>query len=219
MSLSGDIPLVISVLSGAAYQLGTLPPPASLASLPVSTGAAPTWVNSQPISMPGLTHTPVTPISHGVPQSDLCQQRLNLPLIQQNTLLPVQSQQGIILSPAADPIPPALVQKIQACGFIEMRDLLADNVALMNQITSLGGTLSLPPSTMNCTRLCEVPSLIFWLYCFITYTAIRTSDPLTRDMLAYACHEIGEVLRHGGTGWMEYDRVFRRQLAIDSSIP
>ena len=142
MSLNGDIPLVISVLSGAAYQLVTLPPPASLASLPVSTRAVPTWVNSQPISTPGLTHTPVTPISHRVLQSDSCYQRLNIPLVHHNTLLPVQSQQGMI---PPDSIPPALVQKIQASGFVKMRDLLADNIALLNQITSLGGTLSLPP--------------------------------------------------------------------------
>lgn len=100
-----------------------------------------------------------------------------------------------------------------------MRDLLAGNIALLNQITSLGGTLSLPPSTMNHTRLREVPSLISLLYCFVTYTAVHTSDPLTCDMLAYACLLICEVVHHGRTGLMEYDRVFQRQLAIDSSIP
>ena len=30
---------------------------------------------------------------------------------------------------------------------------------------------------------------------------------------------IKEALRHGGTGWQEYDRTFRRQAAIDSSLP
>ena len=93
-------------------------PTSGVTCLPVSTGAVPTWVNSQPISTPGLTHTPLTPISHGVPQSDSCHQKLNIPLVQHNTLLPVQSQQGMILSHMSDPIPPALVQKIQAGGFV-----------------------------------------------------------------------------------------------------
>ena len=34
-------------------------------------------------------------------------------------------------------------------------------------------------------------------------------------MLAYSRLLIREALRHGGSGWLEYDRVFRRQLAIN----
>ena len=38
-------------------------------------------------------------------------------------------------------------------------------------------------------------------------------------MLAYCRLIIREALRHGGTGWQEYDRVFRQQLAIDQTLP
>ena len=47
---------------------------------------------------------------------------------------------------------------------------------------------------------------------------VRTTDPLTRQMLAYSRLIIREALRHGGSGWLEYNRVFRRQLAIDPSM-
>ena len=101
---------------------------------------------------------------------------------------------------------------------MEMRDLLADNIALVSQLSSLHGTVPLPLTTMQRTRLREVPSLVSWMYCFATYVAIRTPDELTRQMLAYARLIIREALRHGGSGWAEYDRVFRRQVAINPTL-
>ena len=98
-----------------------------------------------------------------------------------------------------------------------MRDLLADNIALINQLSSLQGHMpfsSLTPRPL----LREVPSLVSWLYCFVTYVAVRTPDPLTRDMLAYARLLMREALRHGGNGWSEYDRVFRKQLVINPNL-
>ena len=41
---------------------------------------------------------------------------------------------GLILSPSSDPIPHRLVSRIQVGEFIEMRDLLADNISLHNQL-------------------------------------------------------------------------------------
>ena len=98
---------------------------------------------------------------------------------------------------------------------MDMHDLLADNFALLNQLSSLQGTVALPQSVVTHTRLREVPSLVSWPYCFNAYIAVCTSDPLARDMLAYSRLLIREALRHGGSGWLEYDRVFRRQLAIN----
>ena len=76
--------------------------------------------------------------------------------------------------------------------------------------------MSLPLSTVNYTRLRDIPSLVSWLYCFNGYVAIRTKDQLTHQMLAYSHLIIREALRHGGTGWLQHDRVFRCQLSINS---
>ena len=108
----------------------------------------------------------------------------------------------MILSPVADCIPHTLVQQIQSGQFVEMRDLLADNIALHIQLASLQGTVSLPLNTANRTRLREVPFLVSWLYCFAAYVAVRMSDPLTHNMLAYYCLIIREALRHGGI-WLD----------------
>ena len=71
---------------------------------------------------------------------------------------------GLILSPAADPIPYWLVQRIRSGEFVEMRDLLADNTALHDQLEDLHDhTTSLNP------RLRELPSLASWVYCFAAY--------------------------------------------------
>ena len=52
------------------------------------------------------------------------------------------SQQVTISSPGADPIPYRLVQRIRSGEFIEMRDLLADNIALHSQLEALHGQIN-----------------------------------------------------------------------------
>ena len=195
---------------GATSQFGGMPPTSLLVSLPVSSNCTVTTTTTLANSFQPPTYTQagggaILPVSGQVNFT-------------QYPSLPA-SHPGLSLSPAADPIPHLLVQRIQAGQFVEMRDLLADNIALINQLTSLHGIVSLPLSTVNRTRLREVPSLISWLYCFNAYVAVRTPDRLTRDMLAYSRILIREALRHGGSGWLEYDHVFRRQLAITPSMP
>ena len=41
------------------------------------------------------------------------------------------------------------------------------------------------------------------------------TDPTTCDQLAYSRLIIREALRHGGVGWLNYDRAFRQQAAVD----
>ena len=47
------------------------------------------------------------------------------------------TQAGLILTPAVEPVPHKLVQRIQAEQFVEMRDLLGDNIALLQQLNSV----------------------------------------------------------------------------------
>ena len=67
-------------------------------------------------------------------------------------------------------------------------------------------------------RLRDITSLSSWMYCFLVYVAIRSQDPATQHMLAYGQLIIREALRHSGKGWLDYDRVFRKQAALDSSM-
>ena len=115
---------------------------------------------------------------------------------------------GLILSPAADPIPYWLVQSIRSGEFVKMCDLLADNIPLHDQLEDLHShTTSLNP------RLREMPFLASWVYCFAAYMAVCMEDVMTRDMLEYCRLIICEALQHGGSGWQKYDWMFWCQVA------
>ena len=90
------------------------------------------------------------------------------------------------------------MDKVRSGQFVEIRELLADNIALKQQLEIQG----LPVTAIDPTRprLCEVTSLPSWCYCFRGYVAILTHDPTTRHQLAYARLIIREALRHGRLG-------------------
>ena len=69
------------------------------------------------------------------------------------------------------------------------------------------------------------PSRIAVLFCcwpsilFKTGSNIlQTDDQKVKDQLAYARLIIREAQRHSGSGWLDYDRVFRQQAALDLAL-
>ena len=139
----------------------------------------------------------------------------NIPISQPPGAAPLA---GFSLSPSSEPFPQKLVDKVRSGQFIEMRDLMTDNISLLSRMEALGTQAIHPflPGAMK-PRLREVSSITSWLYCYLAYVAMRTSDPTTVQMLAYGRLLIREAQQHQGHGWMEYDRVFRQQAAIDQS--
>ena len=181
--------------------LGNLPPAAAVASVALMPsaaqgGASLTWSMASPLTTPAVAATTTSQV-----------------------LLPNTSRAGFSLSPASEPFPKKLVDKIRSGQFVEMRELLTDNISLIQQLEAFGTHTSLPtlPGVLR-PSLREVSSLQTWMYCFLAYTAIRAPDQDTRDRLAYARLLIQEAQRHGSTGWLDYDRVFRQQVAFDDSM-
>lgn len=124
---------------------------------------------------------------------------------------------GLLLSPASEVIPQKLVDRIRAGRFVDMRDMLQDNIALIDQLEVFQGqAVPLGPTR---PRMREITSLQTWCHCFLGYIAAMTSDPITRDQLAYARIIIREAQRQGGLSFLDYDKAFRQQLAADPSIP
>ena len=130
----------------------------------------------------------------------------------QHPTRPAGPQPGVTISPSGETFPQKLVEKVRAGQYVDMKELLTDNVSLVRQLETAG--LMLGPAR---PRLREVSSLPMWCYCFLGYMAI-TSDPATRDQLAYARLIIREAQRHGGLGWLNYDRAFRQQAVGDPSL-
>ena len=182
--------------------LGTLPPPHLLGSIPLTGTArpAPRLTMSTPLPPPAVTNaTPVLP----TPGS---------------THPPIPSSSGLTLSDTAEPFPQKLVEKVTSGQFVEMSELLADNINLLQYMQSMQGTFPVQMLGPSRPKLREVNSLPTWLYCFLGYTAIYTTDKRTRDHLAYARLIIREAQRHGGRGWLDYDRAFRKQAAADPQL-
>ena len=101
-----------------------------------------------------------------------------------------------------------------------MRELLADNVAVRRHFEEVHGALGfqvVPVSPRP--RVREVTTLPSWITCFLTFLAVSTTDAVTRDRLAYAILIVREAMRHGGQGWLEYDRLFRQQACLNPSLP
>ena len=119
---------------------------------------------------------------------------------------------GLSLSLSAEPIPARLVQKIQSGQFVEMRELLGDNIALMQHFESSAGYFPIIFSSPSPPR--GIDSSLVDLLFFDLLGCIS----LIRDRLVYTRSLVRESLRHGGRGWLDYDRLFRQQAAPDHSL-
>ena len=122
---------------------------------------------------------------------------------------------GVKLSSTFPPFPAKLVTKVQGGQYVDMKGLLTDNIALQSQLDALHSQPAVQLPAAVRPRLREVGSPLVWIYCFLAYAALRTPDQATRNLLTYARLLMREALHHGGLGWLEYDRVFRQQAALD----
>ena len=75
---------------------------------------------------------------------------------------------GMCLSPGSEPVPQKLVDKVCSGAYVDMKELVGDNISLLSQLESLNiaPTLLALPGSMK-PRLREVSSLASWLYCFL----------------------------------------------------
>ena len=152
--------------------LGTIPLPSALSAVPLINSSSHHDLSEQPMSLRMPLHAqPTLPIFAGQWPNPTTQ-----------PLFPA----GVTLSPATEPFPRKIVDRICSSQFVEMRDLLTDNMSLLHQLEAVNGQHPLP-SLLGTLRphLRDVTSLSYWLYCYMAYVAIRSTDPLTRDMLAY----------------------------------
>ncbi len=100
-----------------------------------------------------------------------------------------------------------------------MRELLPDNVSLCQHLEAMHGQIPFHSlSGQARPRFREVSTPISWRSCFLTYMAVKTQDTDTREQLCYTGLLLREAASHGGTGWIDYDHVFRKQAALNSSL-
>ena len=165
----------------SSLQLGVLPSSSLLSNIPLV---------SSPLSSLGLSWTQGSPVLSPIIAST------NLPGdhgAAAGVLAPPSSAGAPPLlgdlsrSLFAQPVPAKLVNCIKLDQFIEMCDLLSDSISLTQHFESVDNAFPahvLPASSRP--RLREVTSLPSWIFCFLTYLAVRSSDQATRDGLIYA---------------------------------
>ena len=126
-------------------------------------------------------------------------------------------ERAIVLSSALPPITAKLATKILSGQFVDMKELLADNMTLCHQLEAF------PSHQHLCTggakpRLRVIDSPLTWVSCFLAYAAVRTSDIQTRNLLTYGRLVVCEAQRHSGPGWLKYDRLFRQHAATINRV-
>ena len=179
---------VISLIIGAAAPSGSsLNPPLSFVSLiPPSSSVGPAGTLATSVASPPATVMSAAP-SFSYP---------------------------FMLASSFPPIPAKLVAKIKSLQFVELKELLPDNIAALDQNASLAR----PHDQLPKQR--EVSSILTWVSAFTTYTAIvsEAHPSRTKELLAYMRLMVREARRSNNKGWLCYDRIFRQNAAANPSL-
>ena len=107
----------------------------------------------------------------------------------------------MILVMSAHPIPAKIVSQILSGQYVEMWDLLDDNMAVRHHFEDLLGAMGIQllPITSR-PKVREVTTLPVWVSSYLTYLAVGTTDQVTPNRLADAVLLIWEVMRHEDQG-------------------
>ena len=127
----------------------------------------------------------------------------------------LQRQGPVVISPAFPPIPAKLAAKILSGAYVEMRELLPDNIMLRRQL-EIQDEFAPSPSQPK-PPLREVQSITSWVCCMVTYLAVLAkAGRVTADHLAYVRLVVSEAAKYKGDGWRAYDATFRQNVAAQA---
>ena len=107
----------------------------------------------------------------------------------------VKSATPFIMGESLPPILAKLVTKIQKGQFVDMAELLRDNIEAERRRTKDGGT----GGYISYQSRCEVPDILSWIQCFGTYACIvaAVQPDKTQQLLAYQTMVVREARRCG----------------------
>ncbi len=119
----------------------------------------------------------------------------------------------LVLGESLPAVPAKLVAKILKGEYVDMAELLKDNIEVGRRKDLQDGARGSGCSGGNKASRREVPDLLSWVQCFGVYAAVLASKfpEKARELWAYQVLIVKEARRCGGTGWKEYDSMFRQQ--------
>ena len=125
-----------------------------------------------------------------------------------------------VLGEGIPPVPARLVSRIWDDDYIDMAELLRDNLEAERRGNS-GNTQQsgLPGGSHSKPLRREVPDVLSWAQCFGVYigVVVEKYPDRVKQLLAYQATVLREARRCGGSGWRSYDAMFRQLAAADPS--
>ena len=92
---------------------------------------------------------------------------------------------------------------------------MPDNAALSKMLSEVGAVSAVQAGS----KVREIEDPLTWAFYFLALLAVSVEDPKAKEMAAYAQLIIHLSQRHGGRGWLAYNRLFRQQAAAGCSHP
>ena len=130
---------------------------------------------------------------------------------------------AFIFGPSRPPSPAKTVAQIVAFKFVEMSDLIPENLeAPTNEVPSFAikGRSIVPTTTTSPRKKNEIGDILTWVECFNSYVAVITPvrPERARDLLAYMALIIRIAKQFPGRCLYNYDRAFRLEAAASIGV-
>lgn len=116
-------------------------------------------------------------------------------------------------------LPPTLVLKIRRGDFVDMAELLRDNMEAERRRAKEGGSSCSSSGLQPLPSRRElVPDILSWIQCLGVYACIvaNVHPEKVQQLLAYQTMLVHEARRCSGNGWQIYDTMFWQKVANDS---
>ena len=129
------------------------------------------------------------------------------------------AESAFILSEALPPVPAKLVKRIQKAEYVDIAELLKDNMEAERRRMLSDSAFPQTHFTNRPVRR-EIPDRLSWLQCFSLYAAVVASKypEKAEELWAYQATLIGEARRCGGQGWLLYNSAFRQQITSFDAV-
>ena len=129
--------------------------------------------------------------------------------------------QAFILGSGRPPVPASLVSQILTGKFIELSELIPENLAPPTT-ESTSFTIegrSIVPTTTSSRKKTEISDILTWVECFNSYISVITAFHLerVRDLLACMALIMRLAKQFPGRCWYTYDRAYRLEAAASNS--
>ena len=117
--------------------------------------------------------------------------------------------QPVTIGEGLPPVPGKLAKRIQSGQFIELAELLPDQLGAITALPDEDGSKASKSSPK------QISSIIEWIQCFGIYTAVLSKSQPHRvtDLLGYQTLILQAYMEFHGDCWLRYDRAFRQKAA------